>query len=255
MHNLVSNALKFTPAGSVHLAVEADNPDRVRIIVTDTGIGLTPEQAEAAFRPFEQLGTTAAQRQGGTGLGLAIVRTVAEAMGGRVGVSSRPGEGSVFTVDLPLDVPKGDQPAKKAAAPEAQVAGLRVLSVDDSEVNRMVMAALLSSLGAQPAVAEGGEQALMMLEEDAGYDAILLDMIMPGMDGEQTLVAIRALERRLGRRPLPVVACTANAMPEQVRRSTAAGFDGHLAKPVRADTLRSALGAAMFGHARPAAVA
>ncbi len=243
LHNLVSNALKFTREGGVTIALDAREADRIRLEVRDTGTGLTPEEAEAAFRPFEQLGGTAAERAGGTGLGLAIVRTVAEAMGGAVNVASQKGEGSVFTVDLPL------RAAAAGAAPQAAAAarfdGLRVLAVDDNEINRAVISGLLAAMGAAVETADSGEAALAILSARDDFDVLLLDVVMPGMGGEETLAALRVREAQAGRRPLPAIACTGHAMDEQVAALAAAGFDRHLPKPVRPEALAEALGAVL----------
>lgn len=241
LHNLVSNALKFTSVGVVTIRVEAERPDGVRLSVTDTGVGMTPEQAEAAFQPFEQVGGTRALRSGGTGLGLAIVKSVAEAMGGAVAVDSLPGCGSTFVVDLPLPASAAADAAAETGAAAGGHEGLRALVVDDNEINRMVLAGFLAAAGAEAALADGGAAALELVAARGDFDVMFIDIVMPDMDGEETLAAIRALEARLGRSRVPAFACTANAMEEQVRGTAEAGFDGHIAKPVRAETLDAAL--------------
>jgi signal transduction histidine kinase len=241
LHNLVSNALKFTSLGAVTIAADATQPDGVRLSVSDTGVGMTAEQAEAAFLPFEQVGETRALRSGGTGLGLAIVKSVAEAMGGAVSVYSAPGRGSTFLVDLPLPASAAADTAAKTGPAAGGHCGLRALVVDDNEINRMVLAGFLAAAGAEAVLADSGAAALELVAARADFDVMFIDIVMPEMDGEETLAAIRVLEPRLGRSRVPAFACTANAMEEQVRGTPEAGFDGHIAKPVRAETLDAAL--------------
>ena len=253
LHNLVNNALKFTGEGGATILVDAAEDDMLRLEVRDTGPGMTQAEAEAAFHPFEQVGADVSARRGGTGLGLAIVRAVAEAMGGGVAVRTAPGCGAAFEVRLRLDAaPDADAAPDRPAQAFANFEGLRVLGVDDNEINRMVLGGLLGALGAEAVLAESGQEALSTLTRER-FDVVLLDMVMPEMSGEQTLAAIRAIEARTGRSRTPILACTANAMADQVRGAAGLGFDGHLAKPIRIDTLADALSDALSASAPPSA--
>lgn len=240
LHNLVSNAVKFTENGRVVLSADLGRRDGVTLSVRDTGIGMTPSQARAVFAPFVQADSSMARRFGGTGLGLAIVKGLVDAMGGRIAVTSAPGAGSTFTVDLPLEATVAEA-VDEAASAATLPAGVRVLLADDSEINRMVLGGLLEAAGAETVGVASGEAALEVVQRDGPFDLIMLDIVMPGMGGEETLQAIRAAETSRGRPPTPAIACTANAMAEHVRAYRAAGFDGHLAKPVAPQDLRAVL--------------
>lgn len=240
LHNLVSNAVKFTENGRVTIGADLNRRDGVTLSVTDTGIGMTQAQAKAVFAPFVQADSSMARRFGGTGLGLAIVKGLVDAMGGRIAVNSAPGRGSTFTVDLPLEATV-EAVVDAAASPAALPDGFRVMLADDSEINRMVLGGLLEAEGAETVGVASGEAALEAVQRDGPFDLIMLDIVMPGMGGEETLQAIRAAQASLGRPPTPAIACTANAMAEHVRAYRAAGFDGHLAKPVAPQELRAVL--------------
>ena len=245
-NNLVSNALKFTEAGSVRVSVHnrADGP--LVLAVTDTGIGMSPQEAARAFERFAQADGSITRRYGGTGLGLPIVRDLAKAMGGRVGIRSAPGRGTCLRVVLPLPpAPTGRAAAAACdAAPGADLAGVRVLAADDNRMNRMVLERLLERLGATSTVTASGAEAVAA---SAGrFDLLMLDIAMPGMDGVETLRRIREADAARGRVPLPALAVTANVLERQVAGYLEAGFAGHLPKPLRLATLgetgRAALG-------------
>lgn len=235
--NLVGNALKFTGQGGVVVALRAAPAAQGRVALTvavsDTGVGMSQDQAARLFRPFSQADRSVAGRFGGTGLGLAISRQLALAMGGDIVADSRPGEGSTFTVTLDL---AAAAPPRAVAACEPEPAeepvsleGTRVLLVDDNEINRLVGASLLQRLGCEIAVAEDGLAALDRLAEFPA-EAVLMDIHMPRLGGVEALAAIRA--RGLAPASAPVFALTADVEPEQVRRLMAAGFDGVAAKPI-----------------------
>jgi len=229
--NLVSNALKFTDAGGVTVRV-APGEGGVVLAVADTGVGLTDEQRSRLFSPFVQGDRSTARRFGGTGLGLAICRHLAELMNGAVEVESTPGRGSVFTVRLPLSTAQA--PAVEAdAEPEAtqsDLAGVRVLVVDDNAINQVVARAILEAAGVLVATVGDGGAALDRLRGEH-FDVVLMDVHMPIMDGVEAVRRIRAGEG--GRADMPVVALTADAMVGDAERLLAQGFDDAHPKPIR----------------------
>jgi signal transduction histidine kinase/ActR/RegA family two-component response regulator len=232
MMNLISNALKFTEIGEVALTVTVrDEPDgqaRLQIAVSDTGVGMTSEAQARLFEAFAQADATVARRFGGTGLGLSICRRLARMMGGDIGVVSRAGQGSTFTVDLRL--PRC--PAEPTPADETEtvdLTGYRVLIVDDNATNRIVGQTLLEAFGCAVATADDGVDALARLRTER-FDAVLMDIHMPRMDGLAALAAIRAGEA--GDPAIPVVALTADVMSTTVESLTRQGFDGVQAKPI-----------------------
>ncbi|WP_297512698.1 ATP-binding protein [uncultured Caulobacter sp.] len=228
LRNLVSNALKFTEAGRVVIGI-APAEGGIVLSVADTGVGMTPEQAARLFTPFAQGDRTIARRFGGTGLGLTICRRLAEMMGGTIGVESAPGVGSIFTVRLALPpAPAGERPSD--ASPDLDVAGVRVLVVDDNATNQTVARAILEAAGVQVATAGDGHTALARLRVE-DFDLVLMDVHMPGMDGAEAVRRIRAGEG--GRVDLPVVALTADAMAGDAERFVAQGFDDAQPKPIQ----------------------
>jgi PAS domain S-box-containing protein len=234
--NLVGNAVKFTHAGSIVIGGMVEG-DGIRIEVSDTGIGIPPEALAQIFRPFTQADASTTRRYGGTGLGLAIVRSLCEAMGGTCRAGSRPGHGSTFAVILPLPSAAAPVRAGDDGGPGGRVAGLRVLLCEDNPVNQRVAGAMLARLGVEVAVAGDGRAAVAAAA--AGPDLILMDCHMPEMDGFAATAAIRAAEPA-GRR-VPIIALTADALPEDRARCLASGMDDHLSKPVRTDELARVL--------------
>ncbi|MDT8342932.1 MAG: ATP-binding protein [Thermohalobaculum sp.] len=259
LHNLVGNAIKFTPAGEVVLSIgpAPGAPDRVLFEVRDTGIGMSAREISRVFERFIQGDDATARQFGGTGLGLAITRGLAEAMGGEVSVEARPGEGSTFRVVLPLPVAAPETAPPRAPDLAARLpAGLRLLAADDNRVNRMVLMACLAPLGAEVTMVENGADAVAAhaaaLAQGSGFDVLLLDISMPGMDGIAVLDAIRRAEAAAARPPVPAIAVTANAMAHQVERYLAAGFNAHLAKPFRRDALEACIAGALDPGTCPA---
>ena len=240
--NLVSNAVKFTEQGSIRVTVRAVS-DGLRIFVADTGIGFDRSTSRRLFQRFEQADASTNRKYGGTGLGLSICRSLVEMMGGRIGVRSRIGTGSIFAVYLPLrrvgetvPVNADEVGARSAGAAEASDAPLRILFADDHQVNRKVVALILEPLGVDLTGVEDGALALEAFRNGA-FDLVLMDVQMPVMDGLTATRAIREFERSTGRARTPVISLTANAMSDDVRRSLEAGSDLHLAKPIRPDKL------------------
>ncbi len=239
LHNLLGNAVKFTERGAVTLRIAAGADGALALAVADTGIGMTAEQAARVFDGFAQADATIARRFGGTGLGLSIVKALAEAMGGGVAVESAPGAGSTFTVRLPLPLAGPAEPTPEAPAP-AVPAGLRVLFADDNEINRVVLGAHLDALGVAATGVEGG-RAAVAAARDGGFDALLLDVVMPDLDGPDALRAIHAEAREAGRVPPPAIAVTGLADAAGIEACLAAGFAAHLAKPIGMDRLAALL--------------
>jgi signal transduction histidine kinase/AmiR/NasT family two-component response regulator len=242
--NLLSNAVKFTDRGEVVLTLgrSRQSPDTLVLEVRDTGIGFSPEIAERLFARFEQADGSVTRRFGGTGLGLAISRDLVERMGGRIWATGRPGDGASFHVELPAPplAPLADQPLT-AAEPEAVArARLRVLYAEDHPVNRKVVEFILGAAGVDLVCAVNGADALDLFRTSA-FDAVLMDMQMPVMDGLSATRCIRQLEAESARTRTPVIMVTANAMPEHVQSSMAAGADRHLTKPISADRLLALL--------------
>ncbi len=242
MSNLVSNALKFTDRGQVALELRPlpgapGGQIRIQLSISDTGIGLSEAQIAKLFQPFTQAEASTTRRYGGTGLGLNICRRLVEMMGGEIGVESRPGEGAIFKVILVL--PIAAAPAAKEASPEIDnIAGLRLLVVDDNPTNRLVASAILGAMGAEIQTANDGLDGLEALRR-ADYDVVLMDIHMPRLDGAGALAAIRAGEA--GRTDLPVIALTADAMQEEVRRLGLLGFDAVQPKPIQPAALIAAI--------------
>ncbi|WP_431271283.1 PAS-domain containing protein [Dankookia sp. P2] len=243
---LLDNAVKSTPSGRITLgAVAAPEPPgaqaeggwRLAITIADTGIGITPEAGARLFEPFAQGDSSTARRFGGLGLGLAVCRLLLESMGGGITAESAAGAGSVFRVSLPLrPVPAG--------APDTPAAPLRVLVAEDIAANRAVALALLRRLGHQAEAVEDGAAAVAAMREH-NYDLVLMDIMMPGMDGIAATRAIRALPDAAAR--VPIIAMTAYASPQAEAECRAAGMDRFETKPLQTERLRSAI-AAVIAH-------
>jgi PAS domain S-box-containing protein len=237
--NLVGNAIKFTESGSVR--IEACEEDGVVVIrVIDTGPGIAQDKLAYIFEEFTQLdgqapGTAAGT---GTGLGLAIARQLAELMDGELVARSALGRGSTFELRLPLvrcDAGVAPEPAAKDAASfRRTLAGRRVLLAEDAEINRKLVIAMLARLGVAVEVAEDGKEAVEQVEGAKArgqlFDAVLMDMQMPGMDGLEATRLLRA--RGVSGEELPIIAITANAYADDVEQCLEAGMQDHLAKPI-----------------------
>ncbi|QUD87685.1 hybrid sensor histidine kinase/response regulator [Phenylobacterium montanum] len=227
--NLVTNAVKFTPRGSVTVRLERDG-ERLRLAVTDTGVGVPQAVRQRLFERFWQVDNSSTRLHGGTGLGLAICKSLVELMGGEIGVEGREGEGSTFWFVVPAPA------AQPAPAPDEaedidglEVGSAHILVVDDVAANRELVRAMLAALGHSLVEAEGGAEAVEAAARER-FDVILMDMQMPGMDGLAATRAIRSAS------PLnaatPILALSANVLPAQVAHCLEAGMDDHLAKPI-----------------------
>ncbi|WP_426041675.1 PAS domain S-box protein [Brevundimonas sp. TWP2-3-4b1] len=228
MLNFLSNAVKFTGHGRVLLNMGwADG--RLRIAVTDSGIGIAADKIDALFDRFTQADASTTRVYGGTGLGLAISRRLIELMGGEIGADSRPGHGSTFWLEVPLDA------ARTSATVEAQTlaevpAGSRILMADDAAANRELVRAILGGWDIVLETFDDGAAAVQAAAS-GDYDLILMDVHMPVMDGLDATRAIRAMSGPVSR--TPILALTANVQPEQVAACRAAGMDGHVGKPIQ----------------------
>ncbi len=238
--NLITNALKFTEHGSIRVGVRrlpAPEADFIRFEVSDTGIGIAPEQRDLLFRDFSQIEKSTTRRFGGTGLGLAICKRLVEAMGGTIGMESAVGIGSTFWFTARL--PEVAAPAISASdTPAVAIVPRRILVADDNRVNQIVVQSLLVRDGHEVVLVENGAEAVDAVKA-GNFDLVLMDMQMPVMDGIEATRAIRAAP--VAGRNVPIVALTANAMSEQVELCHAAGMNGHLAKPIDRELLRRAI--------------
>jgi signal transduction histidine kinase/CheY-like chemotaxis protein len=242
--NLLDNAVKYTNAGSVRLRLTnvpafAANRVRLRLDVTDTGIGIPADKLKTIFDEFTQADGSNARRYGGTGLGLAIANKLVQMYHGRIWVESEAGRGSAFHVEIDLEeshaAPRlsAPRPADAAAPPDAFPARGRILIVEDNLVNQRVVAGLLTKKGYETAVVNHGGEALAALET-ASFDLVLMDVQMPVLDGLETTRRIR-LDARW--RNLPIVGLTAHAMAGDRERCIQAGMNDYLPKPVRGPAL------------------
>jgi signal transduction histidine kinase/ActR/RegA family two-component response regulator len=241
--NLLSNAVKFTSRGTVKALLDLSPSGALRLTVSDTGVGISAEKLPTLFEKFTQADNSATRRFGGTGLGLAICRELTHMMGGAIEVYSREGQGSTFTVELPL--PRG-APAVADGLPTGagEEGSLRVLAAEDNPTNQQVLVAVLGSLGIEVEIVPDGREAVEAWRSGA-HDLVLMDIQMPVMDGIAATRRIRELERMERRRRTPVVALTANALTHQVDEYLAAGMDAHVAKPIEIAKLYEAISTAL----------
>ncbi|OWW22692.1 ATP-binding protein [Noviherbaspirillum denitrificans] len=255
--NLASNAVKFTERGQVGIAVRTlPSADGVLLefSVQDTGIGIAPEHQERLFHAFSQADSSTSRRYGGTGLGLAICSRLVALMGGAISFSSKAGVGSCFQFTARFKHAEGivALPKRQAATSvpiAGRLAGMRLLLVEDNEINQKVARTFLRNAGAEVDVACDGRKAVQSLAEDSGrYDAVLMDIQMPLMDGYE---ATRMIRNELGLTDLPVIAMTANAMTEDREKSRTAGMNAHIAKPIDVDEMIDTLLAHASAYMRP----
>jgi|GEM_PF-1423533 len=253
--NLASNAVKFTETGSVTISVQAEPPSaeekwnkasfgarpRLRFKVIDTGIGMSPEALAQLFTPFSQADNSITRRFGGTGLGLALSRELVRLMGGEIWCESELGRGSTFHFTVTLDPdpeadqrraaktnPTGPSATQRRRALAKELRGLRVLLVEDNDLNQLLVKELLKKVGLTATVADNGREALDILDHEP-FDIVLMDIQMPVMDG---LTATRLIRQQDRFRDLPVIAMTAHAMADDRLKTQEAGMNAHLTKPI-----------------------
>ena len=243
LENLIDNAVKFTETGGVALTVEPMPGPKgtvsVAFAVSDSGIGLTLNEVKRLFRPFSQANVSIASRFGGAGLGLSSVKALARAMGGDILVAQRPGGGTTFTLTVTLTRAKAPKAASSGAAADAspdQTRRLRVLSVEDNPFGRVVLNAILTELGHQAEFIGRGEIAAERIAQ-GDFDAVLMDMVLPGINGIEAIRRIRKLGAPFGR--IAIIGVSGRA--EDEAGSRAAGADAFLVKPVSPRALATAL--------------
>ncbi|GGY06565.1 ATP-binding protein [Paludibacterium paludis] len=251
LHNFLSNAIKFTQAGSVELSISVQDQDTrrqsLRFAISDTGIGISRENMAHLMQPFTQAESDTTRRFGGTGLGLAICKRLAEMMGGSIHLESEPGHGTTAILELTVEkadpalLPRKDTGTASSLPSHAlaQRAIAPILFVEDNATNRKLTMKQLGLLGLPFVVAEDGQEALERWKE-GNYSMVLTDCHMPYMDGYQLAEAIRRDEQEnRAAREVPIVACTANAAREEAERSFAAGMNDILTKPLGLEALRA----------------
>ena len=243
VYNLVSNAVKFTARGEVRVAVRREGGALV-FEVADTGPGIAEDRLGSLFHKFVQEDASTTRRYGGSGLGLAICRELATLMGGEVGVVSSVGEGSTFTVRLPLSRAEGALPASVSMEIAAPSGDLRILAAEDNPMNQLVLKTLLAQLGVEVRCVNDGQAACRAAAEQE-WDVILMDVQMPVMDGPTAARWIREREEAEGLRRTPIIALTANAMAHHAAEYTSAGMDVLVPKPLELERLIGAIQAVM----------
>jgi PAS domain S-box-containing protein len=239
--NYLSNAIKFTPSGRVHVRVGMTAHGHVRIAVQDTGIGIEAQTLARLFRPFAQADESTTRRFGGSGLGLSICRALADEMGGRVGAESEPGRGSVFWAELPLPAARTAHAGAAASSQvdESGLAGMRVMLIEDNDVNMLIATSMLEQWGVEVTPVTSGSQALELIDRERGrFDLVLLDLHMPGMSGYDVAKAMRT---QYTAQTLPIVALTAAAFEEDREHCKEVGMNDFVTKPFNADRLRAVL--------------
>src|SRR5258707_8682461 len=243
LENLIDNAVKFTEAGGVALAVEpirgASGKLSVAFAISDSGIGLSLSEIKRLFRPFSQANVSIASRFGGAGLGLSSVKALARAMGGDIVVAQRQGGGTTFTLTVTLARAKASKTASSGTGsylPSDPAQGLRVLSVEDNPFGRVVLNTILTELGHQAEFIGRGEAATERIAQ-GDFDAVLMDMVLPGIDGIEAIKRIRSLSPPLGR--IAIIGVSGRGDDEAASR--AAGADAFLVKPVSPRALATAL--------------
>lgn len=261
LNNLIDNAIKFTSSGRVTgrftckkswenppQACQHEDVDHVHITITDTGIGMTVEQTEKVFAPFSQADASTTRRYGGTGLGLTIAKTLTELMGGNIKVESEVGLGTTFEIMLKLPTTQQanlpdittDQSSSRTGKTAPESAPLRVMAVEDGDVNRLVLSHILKKLNVTVSMAFDGKQAIELFKEER-FDLILMDIHMPVMDGIASSEEIRKIEAQLGIDETPIVAVTASVTDSEVDRYKQFGFSHCIAKPMEPWRLREVI--------------
>jgi signal transduction histidine kinase/CheY-like chemotaxis protein len=251
--NLSNNAVKFTDTGEIVVATELIKKDKAQVTlkfsVRDTGIGMTEQQAAKLFQPFAQADSSTTRKYGGTGLGLTISKRLAEMMGGEIWVESQSGRGSTFSFTANLGL--GKEKAKKRFRPASELRGMKVLVVDDNATSRSILQEMLESFSFEVSLASSGEEGITELEsaqKDKPFELVIMDWMMPGMDG---IEASRRIKNHTGLSKIPaIVLVTAYGREEVMQQADEVGLEGFLLKPVNASMLFDAIMQA-FGEAVP----
>jgi CheY-like chemotaxis protein len=244
LENLIDNAVKFTERGAVRMNVRAARAARghVRLVftVTDSGIGLKAAEVKRLFRPFAQANADIARLYGGSGLGLVVVKALAKLMGGDLTVTSTPGRGSAFRLAAVLAVaPAAAEGSARPQQTAAPARALAVLCAEDNPYGRVILNTILTELGHHADFVGSGEEAVVAAAR--GYDVVLMDVMLPGIDGLEATRGIRALAGAAGRTPIIGISGRTEAGDEPAAR--AAGMDSYLRKPVSPSALREAFAA------------
>lgn len=241
LENLADNAVKFTSEGGVRFIVGLEKAARGRLRLTctfaDSGIGMSPAQLKRLFRPFAQASEEVARRYGGAGLGLTFVKRIAKAMGGDLKVNSKPGKGSTFHFTALVEAVTPESTVQ-SGMPRPNVRKLTVLCVEDNPYGRVVMNTILRELGHRVDFVESGEAAVQAVVRD-GYDAVLMDVMLSGIDGLEATRRIRALPGRTGQ--IPVIGISGRTEADDEAAAHAAGMNFYLTKPVSPSRLAEAL--------------
>ncbi len=253
LHNLISNAIKFTAEGSVQVRFRASQqgPDGSPVIieVADTGIGISEEQSVKVFEPFTQADVSTTRKFGGTGLGLSIAKGLVEAMGGSLSLRSKEGQGASFFVELPLRLE--EKPVASGSvevAVDDTVTSLKILAAEDNAVNQAVLEAFLKQRNHDVTFAQNGLEAVDACKQGT-FDLVLMDISMPVLDGVEAMRQIRFLEKSNGStNSVPIIAISAHAMTQQIEEYLEAGFDGYVTKPVKSMHLHSEIARVMNQH-------
>ena len=235
--NLAGNAIKFTEQGGIRVNVGLEGPQMLHFCVADSGIGIAAEKLGTIFDAFTQADGSITRKYGGTGLGLSISNKLAKLMGGRMWVESEEGQGARFHFSIrfqSVEVPQAE-PAHRATAPGVEATGLDILLAEDNSVNQKLAVTLLNKSGHRVTVTEDGEGAIGQFLHTR-FDVILMDMMMPGVDGLTAISRIRRIED--GKTHIPIIALTAHAMQGDRERFLAAGADGYVSKPIKFDDLK-----------------
>ncbi len=259
LNNFLGNAVKFTSEGAITLRVSergrAQGRTRLRFEVEDTGPGMTPEQQGKLFRPFVQIESDFGKDRGGWGLGLSICANIAKRVGGEIGVQSVAGEGAIFFFEMDAPVAAATLPRAARAAEQPTGAAqdgpkLRILLAEDNRPNQDLMRLLLSDLGHEVVAVDNGFEAVAATMQDP-YDLVVMDIMMPGLDGFGAAAQIRSSESPV--KEIPIIACSAHVADEARKRYLAAGMNAFLPKPIDREELRKVIGTVMKARsgARP----
>ena len=253
--NLVANAIKFTPTGTVMLRIQKDDEDEhtatIRFLVRDSGIGIAADKLDHIFDPFTQADSSTTRKYGGTGLGLTICKRLAELMGGSIGVESAEGQGSIFwftvvvekQIEAEAAAHVGPVAPKPVGPPPPKIPvanGIRILLTEDDPTTQNIIPKLLKKYGYLVDVAASGAEALQALQEN-DYSLVLMDCMMPDMNGFEVTAVIRDPASAVRRHDIPIIALTGNAMRQDQDRCSAAGMDDYLSKPMVLDNLLAKL--------------